>query len=171
MRRKKYDLRVAAYGTLDETNAAIGIARLHTVGEHRLHIALSRIQNDLFDVGADLCDAGQGQGPGRRAADRYRGAGDLARKQIDLLNAELTPLKSFVLPGGFRGGGVSASRPHRLPARRAADRRARWTSRTKALRRKCCNTSTGCRIICSLPPASPTIRAIATMLWQPGQNR
>ncbi len=59
-RRKKYDLRIAAYGTIDETNAAIGVARLHTGRDAVLDAVLSRIQNDLFDVGADLCtpDAG-----------------------------------------------------------------------------------------------------------------
>ena len=63
-RRKKYDLRIAAYGTLDETNAAIGLARLHTAGEAALDPALARIQNDLFDLGADLCTPGKGRGPG-----------------------------------------------------------------------------------------------------------
>src|SRR5262245_65563755 len=63
-RRKKYDLRIAAYGTVDETNAAIGIARLHTAGDTALDAALARILNDLFDVGADLCPSGQGRGPG-----------------------------------------------------------------------------------------------------------
>src|ERR1700734_3660105 len=67
-RRKKYDLRVAAYGTLDEANAAIGLARLHTANDTSqeglaLDAALSRIQNDLFDVGADLCTPGKGRGP------------------------------------------------------------------------------------------------------------
>src|ERR1700732_498352 len=68
-RRKKYDLRGAAYGTIDEANAAIGIARLHAGGDTSqegltLDAALSRIQNDLFDVGADLCTPGKGRGPG-----------------------------------------------------------------------------------------------------------
>jgi cob(I)alamin adenosyltransferase len=63
-RRKKYDLRVAAYGTLDETNSVLGIARLHTGGDAALDAALSRIQNDLFDVGADLTTPGKGKGPG-----------------------------------------------------------------------------------------------------------
>src|ERR1700735_4501041 len=63
-RRKKYDLRIAAYGTTDEANAAIGIARLYTAGDAALDAALSRIQNDLFDVGADLCTPGKGKGPG-----------------------------------------------------------------------------------------------------------
>ena len=69
-RRKKYDLRVAAYGTLDEANAALGIARLHTGNDAALDAALARIQNDLFDLGADLCHARTRQGAGRRAADR-----------------------------------------------------------------------------------------------------
>jgi cob(I)alamin adenosyltransferase len=100
-RRKKYDLRIAAYGTLDETNAAIGIARLHTSGEHRLHHALSRIQNDLFDVGADLATPDQGKGPGGARLTATAAQVTWLENQIDLLNAELSPLRSFVLPGGF----------------------------------------------------------------------
>src|SRR5271154_441609 len=65
-RRKKYDLRVAAYGTIDEVNAALGIVRLHTADDAALDAALARIQNDLFDVGADLCtpekEGGKGDG-------------------------------------------------------------------------------------------------------------
>ncbi len=99
-RRKKYDLRIAAYGTLDEANAAIGIARLHTADDAALDAALARIQNDLFDVGADLCTPGAGQRSGRRAPHRHRGAGDWLEDEIDRLNAELAPLRSFVLPGG-----------------------------------------------------------------------
>src|ERR1700688_3050265 len=67
-RRKKYDLRVAAYGTLDETNAAVGIARLHTKDDAALDAALSRIQNDLFDVGADLTTPRKGK-PGESVGD------------------------------------------------------------------------------------------------------
>src|ERR1700733_15076484 len=63
-RRKKYDFRVAAYGTLDEANAAIGIARLHTAGDAALDAALARVPNDLFDVGADRCMPDKGKGPG-----------------------------------------------------------------------------------------------------------
>ena len=65
-RRKKYDLRVAAYGTLDEVNAALGIVRLHTGGDAALDAMLAHIQNDIFDVEADLCilDGSKGKGPG-----------------------------------------------------------------------------------------------------------
>ncbi len=100
-RRKKYDLRVAAYGTLDEANAAIGIARLHTSGEHAIHNALSRIQNDLFDLGADLATPDKGKGPGGARLTATAAQVTWLENQIDRLNAELAPLRTFVLPGGF----------------------------------------------------------------------
>ena len=99
-RRKKYDLRVAAYGTLDEANAAIGIARLHTAGDVTLDAALSRIQNDLFDVGADLCTPGKGRGPDGARLTVTQAQVDWLESEIDRLNDALAPLKSFVLPGG-----------------------------------------------------------------------
>jgi len=100
-RRKKYDLRVAAYGTLDETNAAIGIARLHTAGESALHESLARIQNDLFDVGADLTTPGKGKGPGGARLTVTAAQVTWLEREIDRLNGELAPLRSFILPGGF----------------------------------------------------------------------
>lgn len=100
-RRKKYDLRIAAYGTLDEANAAIGIARLHTVSERAVHSALAHIQNDLFDVGADLATPGQGKGPDGARLTVTATQVKWLEEQIDRLNEELTPLRSFVLPGGF----------------------------------------------------------------------
>jgi cob(I)alamin adenosyltransferase len=104
-RRKKYDLRIAAYGTIDETNAAIGVARLHTGDDTSkeslaLDAALSRIQNDLFDVGADLCTPGKGKGPGGARLTVTGAQVTWLEHEIDRLNAELEPLKSFVLPGG-----------------------------------------------------------------------
>src|SRR6266571_9308769 len=63
-RRPKYDLRIASYGTVDEANAAIGLARLHTGADPRVDAMLARIQNDLFDLGADLCSPDKGKGPG-----------------------------------------------------------------------------------------------------------
>ena len=99
-RRKKYDLRVAAYGTLDEVNAALGIARLHTADDAVLDAALSRIQNDLFDVGADLTMPGKGKGPGGARLTVTAAQVEWLESEIDRLNAELAPLRSFVLPGG-----------------------------------------------------------------------
>jgi cob(I)alamin adenosyltransferase len=99
-RRKKYDLRIAAYGTLDEVNAAFGIARLHTKDDTSLDAALSRIQNDLFDVGADLCTPDRGKGPGGARLTVTQAQVTWLEAEIDRLNAELAPLRSFVLPGG-----------------------------------------------------------------------
>ena len=99
-RRKKYDLRIATYGTLDETNAAIGLARLHTAGNTALDAPLGRIQNDLFDVGADLCTPGRGKGPGGARLTVTDKQVAWLETEIDRLNAELAPLRSFVLPGG-----------------------------------------------------------------------
>jgi cob(I)alamin adenosyltransferase len=99
-RRKKYDLRIAAYGTTDEVNAAIGVARLYTADDTALDAALSRIQNDLFDVGADLCTPGQGKGPGGARLTVTANQVTWLESEIDRLNAELSPLRSFVLPGG-----------------------------------------------------------------------
>jgi cob(I)alamin adenosyltransferase len=97
-RRKKYDLRVAAYGTLDEVNAVIGIARLHTAADTALDASLSRIQNDLFDVEADLCLAEKGPGGARLTVTDAQVS--WIEGEIDKYNANLAPLRSFVLPGG-----------------------------------------------------------------------
>jgi cob(I)alamin adenosyltransferase len=99
-RRPKYDLRIAAYGTVDELNAAIGLVRLHTHADADLDAMLMRIQNDLFDLGADLCTP---ERPDKPARERLRLVEAQARRleqEIDRLNAELAPLTSFVLPGG-----------------------------------------------------------------------
>jgi len=97
-RRKKYDLRVEAYGTLDEVNAVIGLARLETSGDKRLDTALSRIQNDLFDVEAELCLSQKGPGGARMTVTDAQVS--WLENQIDEMNADLQPLQSFVLPGG-----------------------------------------------------------------------
>src|SRR5258708_37732522 len=97
-RRKKYDLRVAAYGTLDEVNATIGLVRLHTAGDAALDSALGRIQNDLFDVEADLCLSEKGPGGARLTVTDAQV--DWIEREIDRFNSDLTPLKSFILPGG-----------------------------------------------------------------------
>ncbi len=100
-RRKKYDLRIEAYGTLDEVNAVIGIARLHAAGDSALDGMLGRIQNDLFDVEADLCmPSEKGKGPGGARLTVTDTQVDWLEQQIDRLNDDLSPLKSFILPGG-----------------------------------------------------------------------
>ena len=92
----KHDPRVAAYGTVDEANAAIGAARLHTQGE--ADAMLARIQNDLFDLGADLCRPGAASEDGQLRV--VQSQVERLEREIDAMNAKLTPLESFVLPGG-----------------------------------------------------------------------
>jgi len=100
VRVSKTDLRVEAYGTVDETNATVGLARLHATDG--MDTALARIQNDLFDLGADFCrpdmakDAQAEYPPLRINADQV----SRLEAEIDIMNTDLTPLRSFVLPGG-----------------------------------------------------------------------
>jgi cob(I)alamin adenosyltransferase len=100
-RRPKYDLRVAAYGTVDEANSAIGLARIHTAASEPLvDSMLARIQNDLFDLGADLCTPDTGQKLSYEPLRIVASQVDRLEREIDHLNSELKPLRSFVLPGG-----------------------------------------------------------------------
>ena len=94
---------VDAYGTVDETNAAVGVARLHLgslTDAVRVDAMLARIQNDLFDLGADLCTPFAGGEPEGKALRIVQAQIDRLEAEIDVLNADLAPLKSFVLPGG-----------------------------------------------------------------------
>jgi cob(I)alamin adenosyltransferase len=96
----KHAPRIAAFGTIDETNAAIGLARVHLAGHPGLDSKLMRIQNDLFDLGADLCVP---EGRERTGTEPLRTTDDQVTRlenEIDEMNGELKPLKSFVLPGG-----------------------------------------------------------------------
>jgi cob(I)alamin adenosyltransferase len=96
-RRPKHALRIQAFGTVDETNSAVGIARLHAQGA--VDAMLARIQNDLFDLGADLCvpeTAKRNEGRLRIVEAQV----ERLEREIDAMNAELAPLTSFVLPGG-----------------------------------------------------------------------
>jgi cob(I)alamin adenosyltransferase len=103
-RRKKYDLRIEAYGTLDEVNAVIGVVRLHMADDPVLDAVLSRIQNDLFDVEADLCMPSEaGKGPGGAKLTVTDAQVTWLEGEIDRFNVELAPLKSFILPGGSSG--------------------------------------------------------------------
>ena len=99
-RRPKFDLRVEAYGTVDETNATLGMARLHTAGDPNLDAMLARIQNDLFDLGADLCTPDKGEKLAWEPLRIVQTQVERLEKEIDELNASLAPLRSFVLPGG-----------------------------------------------------------------------
>ncbi|HSI39333.1 MAG TPA: cob(I)yrinic acid a,c-diamide adenosyltransferase [Xanthobacteraceae bacterium] len=99
-RRLKFDARVEAYGTVDETNAAIGVVRLHLPALPEIDAMLARIQNDLFDLGADLTTPDDGQPLGYEPLRIVGSQVDRLERDIDALNAGLKPLRSFVLPAG-----------------------------------------------------------------------
>jgi cob(I)alamin adenosyltransferase len=112
-RVRKDALRVEAYGTVDEANAAIGVLRLHAREDAEADAMLARIQNDLFDIGADLCVPGEA-GARLRVADTQS-----ARLEAELaaMNGQMPALKSFVLPGG--SAGAAAAHVARTVTRRA----------------------------------------------------
>ena len=100
-RRRKSDLRIEAYGTVDETNSVVGLIRLQT-GQSAPDVdqTLGRIQNDLFDLGADLATPETGEDLGYEPLRITDAQVTASEQAIDVLNAELKPLRSFVLPGG-----------------------------------------------------------------------
>jgi cob(I)alamin adenosyltransferase len=169
-RRKKYDLRVAAYGTLDEANAAIGIARLHTADDLTLDAALSRIQNDLFDVGADLCTPGKGRGPAGARLTVTPAQVEWLESEIDRLIDELAPLQSFVLPGG------SPAAAYLHLARTVCRRAERLIAELKDKP----GESVGAEVLQYVNRLSDFLfvagrhangKGARDVLWQPGQNR
>jgi cob(I)alamin adenosyltransferase len=167
-RRKKYDLRVAAYGTLDEVNAVIGVARLHTASDGTLDAALARIQNDLFDVEADLCLSEKGPGGARLTVTEAQV--DWLESEIDRFNADLAPLRSFVLPGG------SAAAAYLHLARTVCRRAERLMVELKDQPGETVTTASlqyVNRLSDFLFVASryANDKGARDVLWQPGQNR
>jgi cob(I)alamin adenosyltransferase len=99
-RRSKHDLRIEAYGTVDETNACIGLVRLNTAHDHAVDAMLARIQNDLFDLGADLATPESAKSQRREPLRVSDAQVERLERELDGLNEALAPLRSFVLPGG-----------------------------------------------------------------------
>ncbi|MEQ8481201.1 MAG: cob(I)yrinic acid a,c-diamide adenosyltransferase [Hoeflea sp.] len=169
-RRPKYDLRVEAYGTIDETNAVIGVARLHTSEMPELDAMLMRIQNDCFDLGADLATPDTGEKPEYEPLRIVDAQVDRIETDIDTLNDDLEPLKSFVLPGG------SEAAAHLHVARTVA-RRAERLIVELADREDEVVSSAAIRFINRLSDflfvAARWVndRGRADVLWVPGKNR
>ncbi len=176
-RRKKYDLRISAYGSIDETNAAIGVARLHTHDDAALDAALSRAQNDLFDVGADLCtpvkaggkdDGGKGPGGARLTVTDQQVT--WLEAEIDRLNGDLKPLRSFVLPGGSAAAAylhlarTICRRAERLIAELAEQPGETVTSEVL----KYVNRLSDFLFVASRYANG---KGVGDVLWKPGQNR
>lgn len=100
-RRSKDDARIAAFGTVDETNACIGLARLHTAtASPAIDAMLAAIQNDLFDLGADLATPHTDEPPAYEPLRVVATQVERLEREIDALNADIPPLRSFILPGG-----------------------------------------------------------------------
>ena len=116
-RREKFDLRVTTYGTVDELNACIGMARLHTADMAELDVMLGAIQNDLFDLGADLATLESAETPEVQPLRIVASQVDRLERDVDRLNGDLAPLRSFVLPGG--SAAAAALHLARTVARRA----------------------------------------------------
>lgn len=167
----KNNARIDAYGTVDETNALIGMARVELAGsEPAVDEMLGRIQNDLFDLGADLCvPEAEGEEPGkalRIAASQV----ERLEGEIDQLNGELEPLRSFVLPGGTRAAAT-------LHAARTVCRRAErlMVALSQMEGEKVSDAALKYvnRLSDFLFVASRTVndRGKGDVLWVPGENR
>ena len=167
----KHALRIAAYGTVDETNASIGMVRVHLGDtEPKLDAMLVRIQNDLFDLGADLCVPDRGENLDYEPLRVTDAQVQRLEQEIDEMNADLKPLRSFVLPGGTPAAAALhmartiSRRAERLMVELAAD--ANEPVGAAAL--KYIN-----RLSDYLFVASRFVNHHATgdVLWVPGQNR
>lgn len=162
----KQAIRVEAYGTVDEANAAIGLARLHTAGAD--DAMLARIQNDLFDLGADLCTpAAPDEAPGaalRIVAPQV----ERLEAEIDAMNAELAPLNSFILPGG------SAASAHLHLARtiiRRAERQICALARTEQVSQQAVAYVNRLSDHLFVMARWLNAKGGADVLWVPGGNR
>lgn len=170
-RVRKDSVRVAAYGTIDETNAAIGMARVHLVASHPgLDAKLARIQNDLFDLGAELSVPVTGE---ERKGERLEITPAQVKRleeEIDELNAELRPLRSFVLPGGSPGAAALhlartiCRRAERLMVALAADPNERVNDAALQY----VNRLSDLLFVAS---RYANDRGNSDVLWVPGQNR
>lgn len=171
-RRAKHDLRIDAFGTIDEANSVIGLARVETAKDTscaRIDAMLLCIQNDLFDLGADLCippSADMNAAPLRIAQSQV----ERLERNIDELNAELRPLSSFILPGGSKAAAA-------LHLARAVTRRA---ERLLVALSKTPREGVGAPALKYVNRLSDFLfvaarylngKGEADILWVPGQNR
>ena len=164
-RVQKDAIRVEAYGTVDEANAVVGLARLHTDGS--ADEILNRVQNDLFDLGADLCrpeDGRKGEGGLRVSATQV----ERLEGEIDRLNADLAPLESFVLPGG------TAAAAYLHQARtvvRRAERLAVALAREEAVNEQAVKYLNRLSDLLFVMARYCNDKGARDVLWTPGANR
>jgi cob(I)alamin adenosyltransferase len=170
-RRPKYDLRIETYGTVDETNATVGLARVELPADFAsLDAMLGRIQNDLFDLGAELATPDDGNPKDYEPLRILPSQAERIERDIDTLNASLEPLRSFVLPGGSRAAAA-------LHLARTVSRRAERLLVALAAKEPDGVSSTAIVYLNRLSDfffvASRWVnqRGAGDVLWVPGQNR
>ena len=170
-RRPKYDLRIETYGTVDETNATVGLARVELPADFAsLDAMLGRIQNDLFDLGAELATPDDGKPKDYEPLRILPSQAERIERDIDTLNASLEPLRSFVLPGGSRAAAA-------LHLARTVSRRAERLLVALAAEEPDGVSSTAIVYLTRLSDfffvASRWVnqRGAGDVLWVPGQNR
>ena len=169
-RRLKHDLRVEAYGTVDETNSAIGVARVHVSRDAPLDAMLAAIQNDLFDLGADLSTPETDEPPAFEPLRIVEAQVERLEQDIDRLNAALSPLKSFVLPAG------TPAAAHLHLARTIARRAERLMvalaqadgEKVSAAALKYANRLSDCLFVAARHANDD---GLSDVLWVPGKNR
>ena len=167
----KHAPRVAAYGTVDEANACIGMARLHTGADHpAIDAMLSRIQNDLFDLGADLAVPDEGRLLDYEPLRIVAAQTERIEKDIDLLNKHLQPLKSFVLNGGTPA--AAALHLARTVARRAERIMvALAQDPAERVNREALKYINRVSDFLFVAARAANDNGIADVLWVPGKNR
>jgi cob(I)alamin adenosyltransferase len=166
----KHSPRITAYGTVDETNAFIGLARLDLAAEPKLDAMLARVQNDLFDLGADLTAPERADKPRRERLRISEAQVERLEREIDELNAELAPLTSFVLPGGATAAATLhvARTVCRRAERAMVDLASRPDEHVSAPALKYINRLSDLLFVAS---RYANDRGQRDVLWVPGQNR
>ena len=168
-RRPKHDLRVQAYGMVDETNAIVGIVRLEaakTVTD--LDKVLARIQNDLFDLGADLATPETDEDPGYEPLRMTEAQVRAVEAEIDRLNADLEPLRSFVLPGGSP---ASAHLHHARTVSRRAERLMTELAEAEKVNRHALVYMNRLSDFFFVAARWVNAKGTGDVLWVPGKNR
>ncbi|MGO9430259.1 cob(I)yrinic acid a,c-diamide adenosyltransferase [Rhodoblastus sp.] len=168
-RRSKCDPRVEAYGDVDETNSAIGLARLSTAALPELDVMLARIQNDLFDLGADLSTPESDKPLGYEPLRIVAAQPTRLEQEIDTLNARLTPLRSFVLPGGTPA--AAALHLARVVCRRAERRMVALALEGEIIGAPAMQYINRLSDFLFVAARIANENGVADILWRPGQNR
>jgi len=168
-RRKKHDLRVESYGEVDEANSCIGLVRQHLADHPTLDQMLVRIQNDLFDLGADLATPDTGEKLDYEPLRIVQAQVDRLEVEIDTLNADLEPLRSFVLPGGTEA--AAALHLARTVARRAERRIVALQDSGEAVSAAAVAYINRLSDFLFVAARWVNDKGRADILWVPGQNR